>query len=213
MSAPILFDLDGVLLDTEPLYTEASQRVVAPFGRTYDWSLKAEVMGRPAMVSARVIVERLGLPLTPEEYLARRVRELLPLFEAVPEVPGAGEFVRALSGQGRKMAVATSSDSSLFSLKTGRHSWFSSFGVVVCGDDPELANPKPAPDIFLLAAARLGVRPEECVVFEDSPSGVRAGIAAGMRVIAIRHAAVDLAHFDGATRVVSSYAELDPSDL
>jgi pseudouridine-5'-monophosphatase len=213
MTAPILFDLDGVLLDTEPLYTEASQRVIAPFGRTYDWSLKSEVMGRPALVSARVIVERLGLPLTPEEYLQRRVQELLPLFERVPEVPGAGAFVRALAAQGRKMAVATSSDGSLFSLKTGHHPWFSSFGTVVCGDDPELSNPKPAPDIFLLAAARLGVPPEECVVFEDSPSGVRAGVAAGMRVIAIRHAAVDLGHFEGAARVVSSYAELDPFDL
>ena len=99
MTTPILFDLDGVLLDTEPLYTEASRRVVAPFGRTYDWSLKSEVMGRPALVSARVIVERLGLPLTPEEYLERRVRELLPLFERVPEGPGAGAFVRALSAQ------------------------------------------------------------------------------------------------------------------
>ncbi len=213
MATPLLFDLDGVLLDTEPLYTEASRRVVAPFGRTYDWSLKAEVMGRPALVSARVIVERLELPLTPEEYLERRVRELLPLFERVPEVPGASAFVRALSARGRKLGVATSSDSSLFSLKTGHHPWFSSFGTVVCGDDPELSNPKPAPDIFLLAAARLGVRPEECVVFEDSPSGVRAGVAAGMRVVAIRHAAVDLAHFEGAVRVVTSYAELDPLDF
>lgn len=213
MAAPILFDLDGVLLDTEPLYTQASQRVVAPFGRTYDWSLKAEVMGRPALVSARVIVERLGLPITPEEYLKRRLDELLPLFERVPEVPGAGDFVRSLVSEGRRMAVATSSDSSLFSLKTGHHSWFSSFGVVVCGDDPELSNPKPAPDIFLLAAARLGVRPEDCVVFEDSPSGVKAGVAAGMKVIAIRHAAVDVSHFEGAWRVVSSYAELDTREF
>jgi pseudouridine-5'-monophosphatase len=213
MAAPILFDLDGVLLDTEPLYTEASQRVVAPFGRTYDWSLKAEVMGRPALVSARVIVERLGLPITPEEYLRRRLEALLPLFERAPEVPGAGDFVRSLAADGRKMAVATSSESSLFSLKTRPHSWFSSFGAVVCGDDPELSNPKPAPDIFLLAAARLGVKSEDCVVFEDSPSGVRAGVAAGMKVIAIRHAAVDVSLFEGAWRVVSSYAELDPREF
>ncbi len=89
MTAPILFDLDGVLLDTEPLYTEASQRVVV-FPRQNVRlvpPLKAEVMGRPDCGQSRVIVERLALPLTPEEYLARRVQELLPLFERVPEVP------------------------------------------------------------------------------------------------------------------------------
>lgn len=213
MLAPILFDLDGVLLDTEPLYTEASQRVVSPFGKTYDWSVKAKVMGRPALVAAREIVEKLDLPITPEEYLARRVRELLPLFETAPEVPGAGAFVQALAAQDRKLAIATSSDRALFTLKTKRFPWFKHFEVVVCGDDPELLRPKPAPDIFLLAASRLGVRAEDCIVLEDSPSGVKAGLAAGTRVIALRNPALDPALFDGAQRVVTSYAELDPQAL
>lgn len=208
-----IFDLDGVLVDTEPLYTRAIQEVVAPFGKTYDWALKAQCMGNAATVSARIIVERLDLPLTPEGFLERREPILERLFQSVPEVPGAGAFVERLARHGVALGLATSSNRRLLTLKTRHHEWMSHFAAVVCSDDAELARPKPAPDIFLLTAERLGVTASECVVFEDSPAGVRAGVAAGMRVVALCDPALDRALLAGAERVVSGFHELDPLEL
>jgi pseudouridine-5'-monophosphatase len=208
----VIFDLDGVLVDTEPLYTRAIQEVVAGYGKTYDWALKAQCMGNPASVSARIVVESLAIPLTPEEFLARRAPILERFFQAVPEIPGAGALLDTLAGLGLKLGLATSSDRRLLGQKTGHHPWMSHFGAVVCADDAGLARPKPAPDIFLLAAERLGVSPAECVVFEDSPTGVRAGVAAGMRVVALCDPALDRNLLSGAARIISSYAELDPRE-
>ncbi len=204
-----IFDLDGVLVDTEPLYMQATEFVVAPFGKTYDWKLKAECMGNPATVTARIIVERLALPLTPEAFLKQREGELLRLFENVREVSGAGAFVSHLATLGVALAVATSSGRELFALKTRHHGWLSHFGVVVCGDDAELARPKPAPDIFLLAARRLSMAAADCIVVEDSPVGVRAALAAGMRVVGLRHPEVAPELFAGVELCVGSYAELE----
>jgi len=208
-----IFDLDGVLVDTEPLYTLAIQEVVAPFGKTYDWALKTRCMGNPAMVSARIIVEHLSLPISPESFLERRKPILERLFESVPEVPGAGALLQSLARAGVALGLATSSDRRLLARKTRHHGWISHFTATVCADDAALARPKPAPDIFLLAAERLGVPASECVVFEDSPTGVRAGVAAGMRVIALCDPALDRSLVAGAERVISSYSELDPLEL
>jgi pseudouridine 5'-phosphatase len=208
-----IFDLDGTLVDTEPLYTRAIQEVVAPFGKTYDWELKAQCMGNAATESARIIVERLALPLTPEGFLARRRPVLERLFQSVPEVAGAGALLHRLAQRGFALALATSSDRRLLTLKTRHHGWMSHFATVVCADDAELLRPKPAPDIFLLAAERLGASPGACVVFEDSPAGVRAGVEAGMRVIALCDPALDPKLLAGAERIIGSFAELDSLEL
>jgi pseudouridine-5'-monophosphatase len=185
VSVCVLFDLDGVLLDTEGLYTLATQRVLDRYGKTYDWSLKVQTMGRDARIAARLIVERLGLPLTPEELLAARDPILEQLIEESPAMAGAEAFVRGLHARGVPMAVATSSDRRLYLRKVRPHAWFERFRAVVCGDDPRVRAKKPAPDIFLAAAADLGVAPRDCLVFEDSPAGVEAALAAGMRVVAL----------------------------
>jgi pseudouridine-5'-monophosphatase len=84
---------------------------------------------------------------------------------------------------------------------------------VVCGDDPRIGELKPAPDIFLVTAAALGVAPEQCVVFEDSPAGVQAALAAGMQVVALPDAHLDRARFSRAQLVIGGYEELRPEDL
>jgi pseudouridine-5'-monophosphatase len=202
-----------VLVDTEPLYTEAIRTVVARFGKQYDWSLKARCMGNPAGVSARLIVEELELPLTAEAFLALRAPILEALFEAVPEIAGAAALVAGLSRRGFSLGLATSSDQQLLAKKTRHHAFMSHFATVVCADDVGLAKPKPAPDIFLLAAERMGVPAGKCVVFEDSPTGVRAGVAAGMRVVALCDPALDPALLAGAERIIQSYAEFDVAEF
>lgn len=204
-----IFDVDGVLLDTEPLYTEALAQVAARFGKVYDWSIKRDCIGRGNMDAARIIVEGLGLPLSPEALVRERDILLTPRLAGASAMPGAEAFTRALADRGVPLGIATSSETSLFALKSAAHpAWLAIFGATVCGDDPRVLRSKPAPDIFLTAAHDLGVSPETCVVFEDSPFGVEAALTAGMMVIAMPDPAVDPARYSRADAVVTGFADL-----
>lgn len=204
----VIFDLDGVLLDTEGLYTQATQTVVGHFGKSFDWALKSRMMGRDALEAARVLVATLELPITAEEYLRRQQPLTEVLFRTATEIPGAQAFVTSLSERGHVLAVGTSSTLDHFQLKTGHHAWFSLFSAVVSGDHPEVRQLKPAPDIFLAAARAIGAEPSGCLVVEDSPAGVSAARAAGMTVVAIPDSALPDARFGEAHLIVRSYAEL-----
>lgn len=209
-----IFDLDGVLLDTEPFYTVVTQEICDEFGKTFDWSVKRNMIGRPSLESAQYLVDALSLPISAEEYLARRALRLAGLFPTSDEKPGAESFTRALAGVRLPLAVATSSERELFELKTLRHrQWFSIFAAVVVGDDRRVKSGKPAPDIFLVAAESLGVEPGRCVVFEDAPAGVRAARAAGMQVVAIPDPAMDRAAYEDADLVIERFSDLTPADL
>lgn len=204
----VLFDLDGVLLDTEPLYTEATQAVVGEFGKRFEWSLKRELIGTSEENGARLVCEHLELPITPHEYLARRKPFLDRSFATCPAMPGMQELVSELKASGVPIAVATSSMSTLYAAKSACHAWLGTFDAIVCGDDSRVEAVKPAPDIFLAAAASLGVPPTECIVVEDSPAGTRAGRAAGAYVIAAPDPAVPNSYFSQAHEVVRSLAAL-----
>ncbi|HXJ20564.1 MAG TPA: HAD-IA family hydrolase [Polyangia bacterium] len=207
----VIFDLDGVLLDTEPLYTRATGAVAARFGKTYDWSIKGECIGRGTLEAARIIVDALGLPLSPADLVRERELILVQLLAAAPAMPGAEAFTRALASRGVPMAIATSTETRLFATKAAPHrDWLAIFDAVVCGDDARVAHPKPAPDIFLAAARDLRAEPADCVVFEDSPFGVQAALAAGMQVIALPDPAMDRARYSSADAVLTGFAELLP---
>ncbi len=181
----VIFDLDGVLLDTEPLYTRATQEIVGEWGKVFDWSVKGNIIGRSDLEGARYTLETLEVPLDPEEYLARRKRLLDLSFPTTPEMPGARSFVSRLLARNIPLAVATSSQRYQYELKTSHHDWFDGFSVIVCGDDERIRALKPAPDIFLLTARELGADPQDCLVFEDALSGVTAARAAKMMVVAL----------------------------
>jgi pseudouridine-5'-monophosphatase len=180
-----IFDLDGTLLDTEPLYTEAAQKILDPFGHTYSIELKRKVMGGDSIRSARLTIEEFDLPMTPQQFLDEREAYLEELFPVAEEIRGAGDFIRHLTDIGLQQGLATSSHSHLCELKISHRGWREQFSAIVCGDDIELRNSKPAPDIFLLCAARMGVDPMRSIAFEDSRNGIEAAKAAGMFVIAV----------------------------
>ena len=210
----LIYDLDGVLLDTEPFYTQVTQEIVAQYGKTFDWSIKSNMIGRPSLESAQYLVGALELPIAPEEYLARRGARLEQLFRDSPSKPGAERFTREMARRGATQGVATSSEKRLFEIKISHHrAWFSLFRAVVTGDDPRVGRGKPAPDIFLRTAEDLGVEPHSCVVFEDAPSGVAAAVAAGMQVIALPDPAMEKSRYRDVTWLVDSFDRISPADL
>jgi pseudouridine-5'-monophosphatase len=210
----VIFDMDGVLLDTERLYTLATQQIVGRFGKVYDWSIKGNMIGRLAIDSARYLVDVLDLPITAEDYLAEREIIFETLMPTAEPTPGAQALTAALAVRGVPMAVASSSSRAMFELKTMRHrSWFGSFAAIVLGDDPRIRHGKPAPDLFLVAANDLGAAPSSCVVIEDAPAGVDAARAAGMQVVAIPDPGMDPFRFGGADIVVKSLADIDVQNL
>lgn len=200
-----IFDLDGTLLDTEPLYTQAGQEIITPYGKTFDPALKRRTMGGDARVSAAIIIEHLELPLTVDEFLGRRRVVLERLFPGAPEIAGAGDFLRHLAAGAMRIGLATSTHRELCALKLRNRSWADGFHAVVCGDDPRLSRPKPDPQIFLLCAQDLGVLPSDCLVFEDSPIGVRAATAAGMTVVAIASPYVERGELTQAALVLDDF--------
>ena len=201
----LIFDLDGTLLDTEPLYTEAAQSVLDQYGKTFTPELKRKIMGGNSLAGARTTVSELDVPLTPEEFLEQRGVHLKRLFPDTLEITGASEFLASVSTDGPPMGLATSSLRSLAEIKIGDRDWLSLFETVVCGDDPSLENSKPAPDIFLLCAERMGIDPANAIAFEDSRNGVQAAKSAGMKVIAIDSPYVGPGDLDGADLVVDNF--------
>lgn len=206
----VIFDLDGTLLDTEPLYSIASQRVLDPFDCIYTPELKKRAMGGSSTKSAQLVIDEYALPLTAGEYLARREIHLLELFANADEIDAAGQFVTAIKLSGIPLGLATSSHATQSNLKLGDRPWAHIFDVVIYGDHPDLSRSKPDPDIFLLCADQLQLAPQHCIVFEDSPNGVEAAKRAGMQVCALLSPYVDSQDLSRADYVFSSYSDLIP---
>ena len=203
-----LFDMDGLLLNTEDIYTAVTQAIIGRYGHTYGWDVKAQMIGRPELTSAQILIDAYDLPLTAEDYLKERNAQLAKAMGDCEPLPGAEALVRKLKAAGCPIALVTSSGGELRRIKTARHTdWFDLFDLVIDRDDKTIKNGKPAPDMFLAAAERLGVEPARALVFEDSPSGLEAGVAAGMRVIVVPHAQMSRDAFVGAHRVLGSLCE------
>ena len=185
-----LFDLDGLLLDTEPLHARAWHEAASQFGCALSAAQLMALRGRRRLdCAAQVqawIAERQGSAPSTEALLAVRQPIAEALLVQAPPMAGARELVEHCARAAIPMALATSSTRAAVALKASPHPWLDLIEVRVHGDDPQLREGKPAPDVFLLAADRLGVAADGlCWAFEDSPAGAEAALRAGCRVLVV----------------------------
>jgi HAD superfamily hydrolase (TIGR01509 family) len=179
----VVFDMDGVLVDTEHLWDEVREELTAEWGGRYTPEAQQAMMGMSSHEWSRYLHEVVGLREPPDVINEEVVRRMLARYEIdLPVIPGAAEAVRGLAGAGFRLALASSSNRELIDTVLRRLGLTTLFEVTVSSE--EVSRGKPAPDVYLEAARRLGVPPRRCAAVEDSASGIRAAHAAGMRVIA-----------------------------
>jgi HAD superfamily hydrolase (TIGR01509 family) len=180
----IIFDMDGVLVDSEPLHLRATNEVLA----LSDAELSAEdnrvYLGTNEFSYWTALKERFELPGTVESLMAVKHRATHRLLrEELPVMDGVVEFVAAAASRGLKLAVASGSDRDLIDFVLAGSGLAPYIEAIAAGD--EVAEPKPHPEIYLLAASRLGIDPAKAIVFEDSINGARSAVAAGMTCIRV----------------------------
>lgn len=183
MIAAVVFDMDGVLVDSEPLSRRAWEQLAAEYHYTLDDETYRQMVGRRTEQSVQMFLAACPVPLPPEEVVARKTAYLdaIRAEVGVPEMPGVDEVLTAVHQLGLPWAVATSSRRHHAEENMAQLGF--SPAAVAAGD--EVVHGKPSPDIYLLAAERLGVSPEACLAVEDSLPGCRAAVAAGMLVTAV----------------------------
>ena len=183
-----IFDLDGTLIDTEPIYYEAADNMIKEYGngKKMDWNTKIKTLGSPEMVTAKIIVDTYELKLSPEEFIKKRNEKTSELFKNCPFIDGAKEITHKFKHElNFKTALATSSTKVNFDFKTfNKKDWLNEdFDAIVIGEDKRIKNGKPAPDIFILAAKDIGLEPKNCIIFEDSIGGIKAAIRSGAGIV------------------------------
>lgn len=210
----VIFDMDGLLLDTETLYTEVIQEVASEFGKLYTWEIKQRCMGMKSEDSAALIISSLGLPLSVQEFITKSAPLYKKAFGRAKKLPGAEKLVRHLSASGVPIAIASGSSQESYDLKTEHHQELMGLMLhtVLTSSDPEVKQGKPAPDAFLVCAKRFADKPDpaKCLVFEDAPNGVSAGVAAGMQVVCVPDPRTDAELIKGATLCLQSLEDFKP---
>ena len=183
MIEAVVFDLDGVLLDSEQVWDEVREALVRERGGRWHEQAQADMMGMSSVEWSRYLHEELGLAEAPEELNDEVVRRMLERYrEQLPLIDGAVAAVERLAAR-FPLALASSSNRPLIDVVLASAGLAGSFRATVSSE--EVPRGKPAPDVFLEAARRLGVAADRCAAIEDSANGLRAAHAAGMRVIAL----------------------------
>ncbi len=210
----VVFDMDGILVDTEHLWDEVREELTGEWGGRYTPEAQEAMMGMSSLEWSRYLHETVGLREPPDVINAEVVRRMLARYEEeLPVVDGAREAVQRLDDEGFALAVASSSNRELIDAVLRRLEVEALFAATVSSE--EVARGKPAPDVYLEAARRLDVAPERCAAIEDSASGIRAAHAAGMRVLAYpnRHYPPRDEVLERADVVLASLAELDAARI
>ncbi|MFO7321573.1 MAG: HAD family phosphatase [Chloroflexota bacterium] len=198
----VIFDMDGLLVDSEPVWMICERELLARRGKEWDFEIQRRLIGMRTHDFLHGMIAGYDLKDTYEDLRAELLDSMCALVpQKVVVRPGAPEVIALLQEHNLPCAIASSSARVIIEAVVESQGWQDIFHVRVSGDDVE--HGKPAPDVYLEAARRLSVAPEHCLALEDSPTGARAAVAAGMTTIAIPdpwHAHPEL--FDGITPYV-----------
>ena len=210
----VLFDMDGVLVDSEGQWDEVRSAYAAAHGRPWTREDQLAVMGANSRQWSETMRQRLGADVPAEQIEAEVVAGVVARFRsgAVAVVPGAPEAVRRIAAR-YPVAIASSSPREVIAAALDLLGLQAVFGATVSADEVRLG--KPAPDVYRLAASRLGADAERCLVIEDSTNGVLAGRAAGAFVVLVPSQAVapSAAAFEAADLVVARLLDVNPDRL
>ena len=209
-SRALIFDMDGVLVDSEPLHLLAYQTAFGEYGITYTEADNQEFLGRKDHDCAQTIVNRFQLPVSASQLLHRKEAVLASLLkERSVARPGVEKILSGARALGIRLGVASMATTGAIDLVLETLGIRQYFQTLTSGD--EIKNGKPAPDIFLLAARRLSASPADCLVIEDTINGIRAAKSAGMQCVAIPCQATRYQDHSEADLRLNSLSELDVS--
>ena len=181
--AAVIFDLDGVLLDSESAWVEVKKEFTEESGGHWEERARVEMLGMSSTEWSQYMHDELGVPVPPERISSDVANRLVQLYRGhLPLLPGAVQAVQSLAGHW-PLGLASSSNRNVIDLALKEAGLAGDFEATVSSEEVERG--KPAPDVYLEAARRLGVEPSECVAIEDSTNGIRSGHAAGTAVIAV----------------------------
>lgn len=211
MLKAVIFDMDGVLIDSEPVHMEAHRRLMESLGLPFDKDYYMQFIGSTTDYMWSKIIKDFGITETPEELMTRSdnyVKEINGP-EGYPVMKGVSELIKALHKAGLKLAVASSSGMSRINSSIDKIGVTGEFDYIVSGMDVE--KPKPSPDIFLKAANGLNILPSECIVVEDSLNGMKAAKNAGMVCVMYENSSLGAQSSEYADYILQSFEGIDES--
>jgi len=181
-----LFDLDGVLIDSEPLHGEAWKKTAAHFDVNLTYNQIKLLRGRRRIDCANELVKLIPKGIKTEDVLKIHKPISAGLMLTAKAMPGSENLIKRCYQNNIPMALVTSSSSESLKIKTAHHKWIDLISIEVLGDDQLLGKGKPAPDPYLLAAKKLNITPQECWAVEDSIAGVSSALKAGCFVLFLK---------------------------
>lgn len=212
MIKAVLFDMDGVLLDSECAHLNIEKELFEKLGLNITYEEHRSLTGTTTKDMFTFLKGKYGLPQTVDELIEMKDGTYYKHLEKegnIPLIPGSSELARTLHEDDFKLAVASSAPLAEIKLVLDMHRLRSIFHEYASGQ--EVPKGKPAPDVFLLAASRLKVNPDECVVIEDSSNGVLAAKIAGMKCIGLKSENSGKQDLSRADMIVSSLRDLTPA--
>ena len=209
----IIFDMDGVLVDSEYTYFQSKSQILSEAGHEVEDSYHFQFMGTTSDYMWEKMKQEFSLPLSVAEYIQQMtaLRQAMIKRDGIRVIPHVQEFVKGLSQAGLKLAVASSSSLAEIKVNLAEIGLSEYFSEVVSTEEVE--HSKPAPDVYLAAAERIGIMPENCLGIEDTKNGTGAVRNAGMVCVGFANPAFPKQDLAFADRVVSSFSELDADSL
>ncbi len=203
----VVFDLDGLMFNTEDLYQQVGGEVLARRGKKFDSELLDQMMGRQSHKALQIMINWHGLDDSPAALAAESMEIMFRLLpDQLRPMPGLLDLLGSLEGAGIPKAIATSSSRAFVTQVLSQFELEPRFSFVLTSED--IQHGKPAPDVYLLSADKHGVKPEQVMVLEDSQIGCRAAVAAGTHTVAVPGGQSEQHNFEGVQWIADSLADV-----